>query len=441
EISELKDRIRSNKKNLEKIRSEISILEKELSELTPTVKDMESKKESLHSRMMEKSGEDLKKFDALKKEHASLESEYQRLDRDHASKKSKVDVLNKNYSVVLEKIQETKKQSKVTESIIEEHENAVKEVRKNLTEIEEEVRSKKGELGELRKKRSNSKEEIHSSRIEKEKLEKIIADLNTNIRLSKQKNQENEKRIKELSENAEKYTETEIVDDIKTLEFKIKRMEIEKEGLEPINMRAVEECESTEERYLMLKTKDEKILREKKAVLEFIDKVETRKRAVFMATFNGISENFSDIFLELSGGEGDIFLENVEEPFEAGVDIETKPHGKELKRTAAMSGGEKALTALAFIFAIQRYKPAPFYLFDEIDAHLDDDNVKKVAEMIKKASEDSQFIIITLRDIMMSSADRLFGVSMLNEISEIVAVELQDTQRYKGKKFEIVEEA
>ncbi|MBU7029316.1 MAG: AAA family ATPase, partial [Theionarchaea archaeon] len=105
--------------------------------------------------------------------------------------------------------------------------------------------------------------------------------------------------------------------------------------------------------------------------------------------------------------------------------------GKELKRVEAMSGGEKALTALAFVFAVQRYKPAPFYVFDEIDAHLDDENVARVAEMIKRASEDTQFIVITLRDAMMASADILYGVSMVDGLSKIVSVELERIAEYK----------
>lgn len=100
-----------------------------------------------------------------------------------------------------------------------------------------------------------------------------------------------------------------------------------------------------------------------------------------------------------------------------------------------MSGGEKALTALAFVFAIQRYKPAPpFYLFDEIDAHLDDANVKRVADLIKEASENSQFIVITLRDVMMANADKIIGVSMRNGVSKVVALSLE-------KAMKILEEA
>ncbi|RLF95508.1 chromosome segregation protein SMC, partial [Thermococci archaeon] len=318
---------------------------------------------------------------------------------------------------------------------------SLKEVQDDLDRIENNAKSKKEELEKIKNRKSENKEKINGIRKEKEECEKKIMNLQTKISLLEQKKQDLKNEIEEISEEAEFYEKTEIIDDIRGLDFRIKRMEREKESLEPINMMAIEEYETTEERYLTLKTKYEKILKEKEAVLKFIDKVENRKKEVFMDTFNKIAENFSSIFFELSGGDGDLLLENEMEPFEGGIDIEAKPRGKEIKRAAAMSGGEKALTALAFVFAIQRYKTAPFYLFDEIDAHLDDENVRKVAEMIKRASKDSQFIIITLRDAMMASADRLFGVSMKDGISKIVAVELQDTTKYEGKKFEVIEEA
>ncbi|RLF93624.1 hypothetical protein DRN50_06930, partial [Thermococci archaeon] len=441
EISELESKINSDDAILKEIESKISMVNKEFLEMEGLLKDLESKKEFLHSELMEKSGEDIKKLDELREELKTIESEYQRIDKDYVSKKSRLEVLNPNYSKILEKIEENTDHSKKIELKIEEYKISLKEVQDDLDRIENNAKSKKEELEKIKNRKSENKEKINGIRKEKEECEKKIMNLQTKISLLEQKKQDLKNEIEEISEEAEFYEKTEIIDDIRGLDFRIKRMEREKESLEPINMMAIEEYETTEERYLTLKTKYEKILKEKEAVLKFIDKVENRKKEVFMDTFNKIAENFSSIFFELSGGDGDLLLENEMEPFEGGIDIEAKPRGKEIKRAAAMSGGEKALTALAFVFAIQRYKTAPFYLFDEIDAHLDDENVRKVAEMIKRASKDSQFIIITLRDAMMASADRLFGVSMKDGISKIVAVELQDTTKYEGKKFEVIEEA
>ncbi|RLF85994.1 chromosome segregation protein SMC, partial [Thermococci archaeon] len=226
----------------------------------------------------------------------------------------------------------------------------------------------------------------------------------------------------------------EIPEDLEKLREEIEQMEDEIRELEPVNMKAIEDYEVVERRYLELKSKRERLEAEKDSIIEFINEIESQKRNVFMQTLNAIAKNFSELFTKLSpGGEAKLVLENEEDPFRGGLDIEAKPAGKEVKRIEAMSGGEKALTALAFVFAIQHFKPAPFYLFDEIDAHLDDANVKRVADLIKEASKDSQFIVITLRDVMMSNADKIIGVSMRRGVSRVVSLSLEKAMEYLEK--------
>jgi len=131
-----------------------------------------------------------------------------------------------------------------------------------------------------------------------------------------------------------------------------------------------------------------------------------------MEAFNAINSHFREIFHELSEGEGELVLENPEDPFKGGLIIRARPKAKTINKLTAMSGGEKSLTALSFIFAIQRYKPAPFYVLDEIDMFLDGANVEKVAKMIKRLSKDAQFIVVSLRRPMIESANRVIGVVM-----------------------------
>ncbi|HDM22694.1 MAG TPA: chromosome segregation protein SMC [Methanomicrobia archaeon] len=440
EIENLERDIKIEQNKLREIEKNIQDLRKEYEVIESSLNEMEAKKGSLYSELMERSGEEIGRINDLKGDLEIKKKEYQKIDRDFISKKSRLEMLNQNYSGILERLKEKNLYSQKMSLKIEEYKKELKNVQERCIETEERIKFKIKELEDTKNRRTKKRDELNNFRKEKDEIEKNLMNLNTRISILEQSIGDIEKEIEETSEEAELYEKTEIVDDIKQIDFKIKRMEREKESLEPINMRAIEEYEETEQRYLVLKTKYEKILKEKEAVLEFINKVEKRKREVFMETFNRIAENFSSIFFELSGGEGNLLIENEADPFSGGIDIEAKPRGKEIKKIASMSGGEKALTALAFVFAIQRYKTAPFYLFDEIDAHLDDENVRKVAEMIKRVSKESQFIVITLRDAMMASADRLFGVSMKDGISRIVAVELQDTAKYEGKKFEVVEE-
>ena len=210
------------------------------------------------------------------------------------------------------------------------------------------------------------------------------------------------------------------------LELEIERLKAALEALEPVNMRAVRDFRDVERRYDALKRKYDKLESEKQAILNFMEEIERKKTKVFMETFEEISRNFTQIFSELSpGGTARLLLENPERPLEGGLEIEAKPAGKELTRIDSMSGGEKALTALAFIFAIQRAKPAALYVLDEIDAHLDPENLGRVARMLQRSSKNSQVIVVTLRDSMMSVADRLFGVHMdKTGVSHFVSVEL-----------------
>ncbi|MCK7502883.1 MAG: segregation/condensation protein A [Desulfobacterales bacterium] len=134
----------------------------------------------------------------------------------------------------------------------------------------------------------------------------------------------------------------------------------------------------------------------------------------FMDTFNNVNDNFKDIFAQLSDGQGSLILENPENPFTRGLTIEAQPRGKKMQRLESMSGGEKSLTALAFVFALQRYMPAPFYAFDEVDMHLDGINAEKLAQMIKTQSSNTQFIVVSLRKPMIESADRTIGVTQKN---------------------------
>ncbi len=220
----------------------------------------------------------------------------------------------------------------------------------------------------------------------------------------------------------------EIVHDVDRakLERRVETLDAELEALGPVNFRAIQDFRDAERRYNSEKLKHDKLVAEKQALLDFMGKIDEKKKEVFMQTFNELSQYFSKIFSELSpGGVARLTLENEEKPFEGGLEIEAKPAGKEVTRVGILSGGEKALTALAFIFALQRFRPTTLYVLDEIDAHLDPQNLHRVAEMIRRSTRESQVILVTLHDSMMSVADRLFGVTMdKSGVSRLFSVEL-----------------
>jgi len=236
--------------------------------------------------------------------------------------------------------------------------------------------------------------------------------------------------VQELREEAKEFPEFELRDvtkvNVHELRELIRRKEAEKRSLEPVNMLAIQLYEEERARYEEILRKREELIKERESIMEFIREVERDKRRSFLATFYSIERNFKRIFSRLSpGGEGRFILENQADPFLGGVDIEARPAGKDVKRIESMSGGEKSLTAIALILAIQQYQPAPFYVMDEIDAFLDDDNANRVADLIKDFSRESQFIVVSLRDITITKADRVFGVVCHDGVSDIVSLKME----------------
>lgn len=139
-------------------------------------------------------------------------------------------------------------------------------------------------------------------------------------------------------------------------------------------------------------------------------------------------KNFQSIFAILSDGDGFLQLENPEDPFSSGLNLVAHPKGKPVQRLASMSGGEKSLTALSFIFALQRYRPSPFYAFDEVDMFLDGANVERLARMIKQQSQQAQFIVVSLRRPMIESAERTIGVTQARgAYTQVLGIKLQSS--------------
>lgn len=193
---------------------------------------------------------------------------------------------------------------------------------------------------------------------------------------------------------------------------KIKALERAMEELEPVNMLAVDEYDRVGQRFGILEERRNTLSREREEIIQKIDRYDQMKKEAFLASFLEINQNFKDTFQELSGGEGYLVLENEEDPLNGGMTIRARPAGKVLHRLEAMSGGEKSLTALSFIFAIQRFRPAPFYAMDEIDMFLDGVNAEKVARLIKRISRQAQFIVVSLRKPMIQQAKYTVGVAM-----------------------------
>ena len=190
-----------------------------------------------------------------------------------------------------------------------------------------------------------------------------------------------------------------------------RKLERKLQALEPVNMLAIQEYEATAQRLEELTHKLETLCQERTELLLRIENFTTLRQRSFMEAFAAVNENFQTIFAELSDGDGHLQLENPQDPLNGGLNLVAHPKGKPVQHLSSMSGGEKSLTALSFIFALQKYRPSPFYAFDEVDMFLDGANVEKLARMVKKQSQSAQFIVVSLRRPMIDRADRVIGVT------------------------------
>jgi len=222
---------------------------------------------------------------------------------------------------------------------------------------------------------------------------------------------------------------------IESMKETILSIEQTMQQLEPVNMRALEEYEHQTERKKKFDEDIKHLNEQKKNLVTVVEEITSKKKGRFFEIFDEVNKNFKEIYAQLSeGGEAELLLENEENVFDGGLTIKARPHGKKVLRLAALSGGEKSIASLAFIFAIQQYDPSPFYVLDEIDMFLDGVNAEIVSRMIRRRAEHSQFISVSLRKIALKEANYLYGVTMHDSgISEMIGNIDPDSVGPKGE--------
>ena len=197
-------------------------------------------------------------------------------------------------------------------------------------------------------------------------------------------------------------------------------------GLGDVNVRAIEDYRETSDRYTLMLTQYDDVMEAKQKLLTIITDLDEGMRRIFTEKFAAINETFDTVFRSLfGGGTGRLVLEEEADILEADISIISQPPGKKLQNMMQLSGGEKALTAISLLFAIQSLKPSPFVLLDEIEAALDDSNVERFAKYLHRLSNQTQFIVITHRRGTMVASDRLYGITMQEKgVSTLVSVSL-----------------
>ncbi|MGH3266051.1 MAG: AAA family ATPase, partial [Trebonia sp.] len=214
-----------------------------------------------------------------------------------------------------------------------------------------------------------------------------------------------------------------------TQERRAKRGERELAELGRVNPLALEEFAALEERYNFLSTQLEDVKGARKDLLDVVADVDARILQVFTDAYTDVEREFREVFAELfPGGEGRLLLTDPDDMLITGIEVEARPPGKKIKRLSLLSGGEKSLTAVAMLVAIFRARPSPFYVLDEVEAALDDVNLRRLLQLFERLRAQSQLIIITHQKPTMEVADALYGVTMRDDgISAVIS------QRMRGQ--------
>ena len=286
------------------------------------------------------------------------------------------------------------------EETLREKEESVKEMEKESKDLSRQIQELTEIISKVELKQSEIK--IQLTHIE----ERTFEDFNVTL-------------IELLNRPAEEFDVQEVEQAIRELKEKIRRMG-------EVNLAALSDFHTTNERYQFLKTQQEDLSDSIHLLHQTIERINRTTKQRFLDTFERVNENFKDIFAHLfRGGKAELSLTDESNPLESGIEISANPLGKRMQNLTLLSGGEKAMTAIALMFSVFKVRPSPFCLLDEVDAPLDEANVVRFQEMLKQMSENTQFILITHNQKTMSFADVLYGITMEERgVSKAVSVNL-----------------
>lgn len=238
-------------------------------------------------------------------------------------------------------------------------------------------------------------------------------------------------------EGAEAQADPEIDQQVAQTEVSHLKQAIEKLG--PVNLNAIEQYQQVEERYDFLTTQRDDLLSAKEQLFETMDEMDDEVKTRFFTTFQAIREKFNVVFPNMfGGGRAELVLTDPDDLLNTGIEIEAQPPGKKLQSLSLLSGGERALTAIALLFSIIQVRPVPFCVLDEVEAALDEANVARFGRYLSAFQNDTQFIVVTHRKGTMEAADVLYGVTMQESgVSKIISVRLEEVK--EDGKFQVKE--
>ncbi|MDR0335089.1 MAG: chromosome segregation protein SMC [Methanomassiliicoccaceae archaeon] len=429
----------AEKGKLAEVHKELNAASQELKKLADQLEALKNLRTEIREKMVQIAPADLQEKIQTTQDNVfnvqtevnDLTTEYASLDAERDGIESRKKTLLKDIKAAEDKIAARLSEKEAAEKTIDRLNIDLEGLRR----IEEDFESKISDLRDARDKILEDKISTESERDNvSEKISTkagIAAGLEAKIQIT-------EGIVAQLKEEAAQLTVTVTlpVPSEEELRRTIKSCETVMSKIGSVNLRAIDDFDERKERHTRLSDDVGKMNVRIKELTMLMESINKEKKGLFMGVYDGVNANFREIYAELSnGGEAYMKLENEESPFEAGLVINAKPRHGKLLRLEALSGGEKSLTALAFIFAIQELQPSPLYVLDEVDMFLDSVNAEMVARRIKKSSLKAQFVQVSLRKVTLALADHLIGVTRQpSGISKIIIQpDLAEVSKYESE--------
>ena len=330
--------------------------------------------------------------------------------------------------------------SKIQTSKVEQQ---LRRVEKEVEDASQQREALKQELSQLEKSRIELSKTVFSAREEAKKFTGQIDDIDKELRKLDAEYEQVDRLHNQLQLNAQTsllqleqcrnqlkiigYEQPLVVNpkQVEEAETSMKMMQLELERIGAVNQLALSHYADQISRYKELSMRMNELEKEKQAILQFMDEIDRKKRKVFMEAFEKINQNLKVYFSKLTGGGiATLMLEKTEEPFAGGIDMIVQFPNKPSIVVSGASGGERSVSAVAFLFALREFTPACFYILDEIDAHLDAFHVSKLADLLQEEANQTQFIVITLKPEMVNKAQKVYGAFMQNGVSNMISARI-----------------
>ena len=433
---ELKNEEREIENQIQEIRLSKENIQKELSDSEELEKNVEAQIKEFQKELEEKRLEESDQSAHV----ASWDVEVEKMLQQQGFHQQNVDRINGEIERFASELAEIKDGLAKCQTDIETKQNNIKEIEQTISashttqsDAEKKLRDDVAKKEELSAKQKNFFKDRESLAEKMTALDKEV------YRLSAQKEKYQDALEAQINYMWDEYEITlsdaaslknEEMTDLSAMKREISSLKEQIKKLGDVNVNAIEDYKNLMERYTFLKNQHDDLVEAEKTLEGIIEELDTAMRKQFNEKFAEISREFDKVFKEMfGGGKGTLELMEDEDILEAGIRIIAQPPGKKLQNMMQLSGGEKALTAIALLFAIQNLKPSPFCLLDEIEAALDESNVSRFAKYLHKLTKNTQFIVITHRRGTMEQVDRLYGITMQEKgVSTLVSVNLIDKE-------------